>query len=439
MNKDEILAALKQLDGEVYGKLQDEICQQRYELSLMPTMNAESPLAGYLEGSVLTNSDWDYHAISQFRGFEQIAAERAEKLFGAEHAIVRIGGIVAATRIVCKGLLNDGDCVVSFNGRKAEHCEGLDYKFVPFYLTGDANDLDWQSMEDILADNQAKLLIFSPTSYSRNVDYGRLAGIAHRNDALLWVDLGQKVGQVAAGLQPSPFPEADIVTFATDDAIHGPEGAVILCKKELQEQLDESVVANGHSALHRNRLAALAVAFREAETKEFAAYGRQVIQNAQIMWESLQQAGCQVLCGGTDSHLVVVAFPKSISLGDMQRRLAAAGFLVKASELLTDNGNHKYHTLRLSTLNPTTRSLKENDIRKISALLAKAMVQDDSDGLKSIREKVGILLMDKPIFSEEWLPRGSNAEMSFDGSDKISAHDIAANEKKSVLKRIFNR
>ena len=100
MNKDELLATLKQLDDEVYEKLQDEICRQRYELSLMPNMNAESPFASYLEGSVLANSDWDYHAISQFRGFEQIAAERAMQLFNAEHAIVRIGGIAAATRIV---------------------------------------------------------------------------------------------------------------------------------------------------------------------------------------------------------------------------------------------------------------------------------------------------------------------------------------------------
>lgn len=439
MNKDELLATLKQLDGEVYGKLQDEICQQRYELSLMPTMNAESPLAAYLEGSVLANSDWDYHAISQFRGFEQIAAERAEKLFGAEHAIVRIGGTVAATRIVCKGMLNDGDSVVSFNGRKKEHCEGLAYNFVPFYLKEDAVDLDWQGLEDSMSNSQAKLLIYSPTSYSRNVDYSRLANIAHDYQALLWVDLGQKVGQVAAGLQPSPFPAADIATFATDDAIHGPEGAVILCKGELQERLDESVVLNGHSALHRNRLAALAVALREAETPEFAAYGQQVIKNAQIMWQTLQQEGCKVLCGGTDSHLVMVAFPENISLGDMQRRLAAAGFLVKTSELLTGDGSRKYHVLRLSTLNPTTRSLKENDIKQISVLLAKAMTQDVTDSLKKIRDKVGILLMDKPIFSEEWLPKGGSTEMSFDGSDKISAHDIAANEKKSVLKRIFNR
>lgn len=439
MNKDEILAALKKLDGEVYTKLQDEICQQRYELSLMPTMNAESPLAAYLEGSVLTNSDWDYHAISQFRGFEQIAAERAEKLFGAEHAIVRIGGIEAATRIVCKGLLNKGDSIVSFNGRKEEHCEGLDYHFVPFYLTDDAADLDWQGLQDAMSNSQAKMLIYSPTSYSRNVDYSRLAGIAHNYQALLWVDLGQKVGQAAAGLHPSPFPAADIVTFATDDAMHGPEGAVILCKEELKEQLDESVVVNGHSSLHRNRLAALAVVFQETRTPEFVAYGKQVIKNAQIMWQTLQEEGCKVLCGGTDSHLVLAAFPENISLGDMQRRLAAAGFLVKTSEMLTGDGSTKYHVLRLSTLNPTTRSLKENDIKQISVLLAKAMHEDESDKLKKIRDKVGILLMDKPIFSEEWLPRGGSADMSFDGADKVSAHDIAANEKKSVLKRIFKR
>ena len=439
MNKDDLLAALKQLDEEVYEKLQDEICRQRYELSLMPTMNAESPFVAYLEGSVLANSDWDYHAISQFRGFEQIAAERAMELFGAEHAIVRIGGIVAATRIICKGLLAAGDTIVSFNGRKAEHCDGLDYKFVPFYLTDKADDLDWQELTRRMSGSKAKLLIFSPTSYPRNVDFGRLAEIAHSNGSILWVDLGQKVGQVAAGLQPSPFPEADIVTFATDDAMHGPEGAVILCKKKWQQQLDEAVVASGHSSLHRNRLAALAVAFREAATKEFAAYGEQVIKNAHVMWETLQKEGCEVLCGGTDSHLVMLAFPAATPLGDMQRRLETAGFLAKASELRTGDGSNRIHVLRLSTLNPTTRSLKENDIRQIAVLLAKALQETESAALKKIRDKVGILLMDKPIFSEEWLPRGNASEMSFDGSDKISAHDIAANKKRSVLKRIFSR
>lgn len=439
MNKDELLATLKQLDDEVYEKLQDEICRQRYELSLMPNMNAESPFASYLEGSVLANSDWDYHAISQFRGFEQIAAERAMQLFNAEHAIVRIGGIAAATRIVCKGLLADGDSIVSFNGRKQEHCDGLDYKFSSFYLTEDASDLDWQGLSEKMTATQAKLLIFSPTTYPKNVDFARLADIAHGNDAILWVDLGQKVGQVAAGLQPSPFPEADVVTFATDDAIHGPEGAVILCKEKWRRQLDEAVIASGHSSLHRNRLAALAVALREAETKEFVAYGEQVIKNAHAMWKTLQEEGCTVLCGGTDSHLVMLSFPETTPLGDMQRRLEAAGFLTKASEMLVGDGSRKFHVLRLSTLNPTTRSLKENDIKQIAVLLAKAISQDDPEELKKIRDRVGILLMDKPIFSEEWLPRARKADISFDGTDKLSAHNIAANKKKSVLRNIFNR
>ena len=264
MDREELLSTLKKLDEEVFAEFQDEVEEQRFTLSLIPTVNAESPFAAYLEGSILANVSTDYHGISRTGRFERMAVERALKCFHAEHAIVRLDSISAASRVVFKALLKSGNPVLSFNGRKQELCHGLSYRFAIFGADWENHDINWQELDEQIARHQPKIVIFSPTSFPFAIDTKRLAKAAHDAGALLWVDIGQNIGLVAAGLMPSPVDDADVVTFPTNDSLQGPEGAIILCKKELAETIERSVIDNGHSALHKNRLAALAVALRDA-------------------------------------------------------------------------------------------------------------------------------------------------------------------------------
>lgn len=439
MDREELLSTLKKLDEEVFAEFQDEVEEQRFTLSLIPTVNAESPFAAYLEGSILANVSTDYHGISRTGRFERMAVKRALKCFHAEHAIVRLDSISAASRVVFKALLKSGNPVLSFNGRKQELCHGLSYRFAIFGADWENHDINWQELDEQIARHQPKIVIFSPTSFPFAIDTKRLAKAAHDAGALLWVDIGQNVGLVAAGLMPSPVDDADVVTFPTNDSLQGPEGAIILCKKELAETIERAVIDNGHSALHKNRLAALAVALREACEPSFREYGQQVIANARALSKALQENGISIWGDGTDCHLVVAALPKDADPQQIEQHLHRAGFLVKTARLPDEEERKPAHpVLRLSSLNPTTRSLKEKDMEKIGQLLAAALNVDDPAALEVIRKKVSSLLMDKPIYSEEWVESIAKPDIFFNGADELSVRNIASNEKKHLFGRLFH-
>ena len=432
MDREELLSTLKKLDEEVFAEFQDEIEEQRFTMSLIPTVNAESPFAAYLEGSILANVSTDYHGISRTGRFERMAVERALKCFHAEHAIVRLDSISAASRVVFKALLKSGNPVLSFNGRKQELCHGLSYRFSIFGADWENRDIDWKELDEQIARHQPKIVIFSPTSFPFAIDTKRLAKVTHEAGALLWIDIGQNVGLVAAGLMPSPVADADVVTFPTNDSLQGPEGAIILCKKELAETIERSVIDNGHSALHKNRLAALAVSLREASEPSFRLYGQQVIANARALSKALQENGIPIWGDGTDCHLVVADPQKT------EQKLHRAGFMIKTARLPDAERRPAHPVLRLSSLNPTTRSLKEKDMEKIGQLLAAALNVDDPAALEVIRKKVSSLLMDKPIYSEEWVESIANPDIFFNGADEISVRNIVSNEKKHLFGRLFH-
>ena len=438
MDREELLSTLKKLDEEVFAEFQDEIEEQRFTMSLIPTVNAESPFAAYLEGSILANVSTDYHGISRTGRFERMAVERALKCFHAEHAIVRLDSISAASRVVFKALLKSGNPVLSFNGRKQELCHGLSYRFSIFGADWENRDIDWKELDEQIARHQPKIVIFSPTSFPFAIDTKRLAKVTHEAGALLWGDIGQNVGLVAAGLMPSPVADADVVTFPTNDSLQGPEGAIILCKKELAETIERSVIDNGHSALHKNRLAALAVSLREASEPSFRLYGQQVIANARALSKALQENGIPIRGDGTDCHLAVAALPPDADPQKTEQKLHRAGFMIKTARLPDAERRPAHPVLRLSSLNPTTRSLKEKDMEKIGQLLAAALNVDDPAALEVIRKKVSSLLMDKPIYSEEWVESIANPDIFFNGADEISVRHIASNEKKHLFGRLFH-
>ncbi len=437
MEKESLLNHLKGFDTEVFDLLQEEIRKQRYTLSLEPTVNAMSPLAAYLEGSLLTNSSLD-RCGDQKSGIEELVCARLCRLFGSEHAIARLGGIAAASRVVFLSLLQPGDCVLSFNMRKAEHCAGLSYKFENFGIDPAAQKVDWDAVKALAERVKPRLIIFSPVSYPRIPNYEKLAEVARAVGAYLWVDIGQSVGLVAAGLLPSPVGLADVVTFPTNDSLRGPDGAVILCKKAIAGQLDATVENTGHSALHMNHMAALGIALHEAAGETCKAYGRQVLANAKALAASLAESGVTPLCGGTETHLVLAAPAPSVDLNDVASELARAGLRVKIDNVPTMQEGTTLPALRLSSLNPTTRALKEEDMATIGKLLAKFLTPSAAGIPDNIQQEVSALVMTKPIFSREWYIDTEDSDDTFyDELNSSELHEHVAHARMNTIKRLF--
>ena len=438
METENLLNHLKGFDTEIFELLQEEIKQQRYTLSLVPTVNAMSPLAAYLEGSLLTNTTIE-RCGGRVSAIEELVRARVRNLFGSEHAIVRFGSIAAASRVVFLGLLQQGDCVLSFNRRKEEHCAGLDYAFENFGIDPAAEKVDWDAVSALAQRVKPRLIVFSPVSYPRIPNYAKLAEIAHAVGAYLWVDIGQSVGLIAAGLLPSPVAHADVMTFPTNDSLHGPDGAVVLCKEKLAGKLDAAVENTGHVALHMNHLAALGIALHEAASETFKAYGRQVIANAKALAASLTQNGAKLLCGGTETHLVLAAPAAGVKLVDTAHRLSRIGIRVKTDVVPTMEENRTLDALRLSSLNPTTRAFKEEDMTAVGKILAKVLAAAPSDdALEEMRGEVAALIISKPIFSNEWYV-DTNADESavYDESSAGAVHAHVARARMNTIKKLF--
>ena len=406
MKREEVVSHLKTFDPEIYNLLEEERQRQRYTLSLMPNMNAMSPFAKYLEGSILTNSIFDRRDDTPTGGLHLagIVRQRAMDLFRCDHAIVRLGNIVAASRVVFQALLEPGDTVLSFNLRKKDHVAGLSYKFENYGIEPGSQEIDWGAVRAQAERVKPRLIIFSPVSYPRTIDYQILFEIAQSVDAYFWVDISQCVGLVASKLIPSPVPLADVVTFSTRDSLRGPDVAILLSKQELAARMDAAVINTGHESLHMNHLAALGVVLREAGSESYRTYAEQVVRNAQVLARTLADHGASVLCGGTDTHLVLASTAAGINMREAVKAIGRMGIRVKPDSVPTMNSGLFLHALRLSTSSPTTRGMAEQDIAYIGSLLARPLTTIlTPEEIEAARQEITDLVKDAPIFDDEWM------------------------------------
>lgn len=407
MNTEKLLRNLETFDPELWEALHSSLAKQIATLSLIPTTNAASPFSSYLKGSTLGNDFLDHHSAEHRSRLERMAAQRACALFRAEHAIVRTGNPVAASRIVLQALAKPGDTILSFNLRKQEHCTGpqMQYNFVKFGVEPDTLRLDFDKIRRLAKAESPRLIIYSPVNYPYNIDCRKLQSIAEETGSYFWVDIGQNSGLVAAGRMDSPVSCADVVTFAASDALHGPQSGIILSKKKLADLLDQTVIDTGHVSLKKNVLAALVITFKEASCEEYGDYADQVLKNARALEEGLKERGCSLLCTPTENHLVLLRLQEGQDGEGVAEKLAQAGLLVKPERLMTADDNVSYPILRLSSLDATTRSLQEEDMRKVGKTLG-AFLQSSMDetAVKAVNKVVRRLVENLPLFSEEWLP-----------------------------------
>ena len=265
-------------------------------------------------------------------------------------------------------------------------------------------EIDWGAVRAQAERVKPRLIIFSPVSYPRTIDYQILFEIAQSVDAYFWVDISQSAGLVAAKLVPSPVPLADVVTFSTRDSLRGPDGAILLTKQELAARMDTAVINTGHEALHMNHLAALGVVLREAGSESYRIYAEQVVRNAQVLARTLADHGASVLCGGTDTHLVLASTAAGIDMREAVKAIGHMGIRVKPDSVPTMTSGLYLHALRLSTSSPTTRGMAEQDIAYIGSLLAKPLTTILApEEIEKTRQEIIALVKDAPIFDDEWM------------------------------------
>ena len=407
---------LKKFDSELCEVLKFSLDRQISTLSLIPTDNAASPLSQYLKGSALGNDFIGHNALEHYSRIEKLAVKRACKIFQAEHAILRTGNPVAASRVVLMALANSEENILSFNLRKSEHCSGeqMKFNFIKFAVEPHDFKIDFKKVRYLALKHKPTLIIFSPVNYPLNIDYKNLQKISEEIGAKLWIDLGQNAGLVAAKKIISPVKFADVVTFSGSDGLHGPQSGIILCKKNIAEILEKTVIETGHASLKKNVMAALAITFREIICEEFLDYSQAVMENARALEKGLQKTGAETICS-TENHLVLVKIS-----GDGEKiteKLEQAGLLVKFEKLMTSDDKIFYPILRLSSLDPTTRALSAEEMFKVGEILGEFLKSKQDDAaIKKVKKFVEKIVEHLPLFSEEWLPE---EEILNDGDEEL--------------------
>ena len=407
MPSNKLFQQLQQFDPELCKVLKFSLDRQLSTLSLIPTDNAASPLSQYLKGSALGNDFIGHNALEHYSRIEQLAVERACKLFHAEHAILRLGNPVAASRVVLLALVKTGDNILSFNLRKSEHCTGeqMNYNFINFSVEPHNLKLNYDKVRYLALKHKPKLIIFSPVNYPHNINFQKMRDIADEVGAVLWIDLGQNAGLAAAGKIPSAVPYADVATFSGSDGLHGPQSGIILCRNKFAELLEKTVIETGHASLKKNVMASLAVTFHEVSCPEFQEYAQAVMDNAKKLENGLRSAGIETIWANTENHLVLAKLPENLDANSTVAKLEQAGLLVKAEILSTTDEKISYQILRLSSLDPTTRGLLEEDMFTVGKTLGEFLKsRQDSAAINSVQQMVKEIIEGLPLFSEDWLP-----------------------------------
>ncbi len=338
---------------------------------------------------------------------ENIARERAKKLFGAEHANVQPHSGANANLAVFFALVKPGDTVMGLNLAHGGHLShgspvnisGKYFNIVPYSVNDDTEMLDYDEIRRIANECKPKLIIAGASAYSRIIDFKRISEIAKEVGAYFMVDMAHIAGLVAAGLHPSPVPYADVVTTTTHKTLRGPRGGLILCKEELAKIIDKGVFPGTQGGPLEHIIAAKAVAFGEAMTDEFKQYQKQIVVNAKCLADEMSDLGFRIVSGGTDNHLFLVDLrPFNITGKEMQARLDEVHITANKNAIPNDPESPFVTSgIRIGTPAVTTRGFKEPEMKLIAKWIKDAAV-DFENSKDCITDEVVALCEKLPIY-----------------------------------------
>ena len=404
---------LKNYDSDVAAACDEELKRQRSNIELIASENIVSRGVLLAAGGILTNKYAEGFPGHRYYGgcekvdiVENMARERARKLFGADHANVQPHSGANANLAVFFALLNQGDTVMGMNlvhGGHLSHgspvnISGKYFNVVPYGVNADTEQIDYDEVEKIAKDCKPKMIIAGASNYSRIIDFKRFREIADSVGAYLMVDMAHIAGLVAAGLHPSPVPYADVVTTTTHKTLRGPRGGLILCKKELAKKIDKGIFPGTQGGPLMHIIAAKAVAFGEALTDEFKAYQKQIVVNAKVLSEELIKRDIKLVSGGTDNHLMTLKLlGTGISGKELEHNLDLVHITANKNTIPNDPESPFITSgLRIGTPAVTSRGFKEPEMVKIAQWLKLAITDFDAnremidDGVKKLCEQFPI-------------------------------------------------
>jgi glycine hydroxymethyltransferase len=407
---------LHEVDPEIAQALDLEVDRQARTLELIASENFVSEAVLEALGSVMTNKYAEglpgkrYYGGCEFVDIaENLAIERAKKLFSAEHANVQAHSGSQANQAVYMTVLKPGDTLLGMSLAHGGHLthghplnfSGKMYKIVSYGVRKDTETVDYEELERLAQEHNPKLIVAGASAYPRLLDFERFAAIAKQSGALLMVDMAHIAGLIAAGLHPSPFPHADFVTTTTHKTLRGPRGGAVFCKAQYAKELDKIVFPGIQGGPLMHVLAAKAVCFREALQPKFREYQKQVVLNARALAEALAGYGFRIVSGGTDTHLALVdVFSKKVTGKQAEKALENAAITVNKNVIPFDaNPPVVASGIRVGTPAVTTRGLREPQMELIAHWITEVLhsVEDESVQQR-IRSEVEALTEKFPLY-----------------------------------------
>ncbi len=404
---------IKQADPEIAQAITDEMERQNSHIELIASENWVSRAVMAAMGSPLTNKYAEGYPGKRYYGgcqcvdaVEDLARDRAKKLFGCDYANVQPHSGAQANLAVFFAMLKPGDKILGMNldhGGHLTHGSPVNmsgsYFETSFYGVNDEGVIDYDAVRETALKERPKLIIAGASAYARTIDFKRFREIADEVGAYLMVDMAHIAGLVAAGLHPSPIPYADVVTTTTHKTLRGPRGGMILCNSEAAEKFnfDKAIFPGTQGGPLEHVIAGKAVCFKEALEPEFKEYQQQIIKNAQALCKGLMARGVKIVSGGTDNHLMLVDLSQEEVTGkELEKRLDEAHITCNKNKIPNDPRSPFVTSgVRLGTPAVTTRGMKEEDMETIAEAIA--MVIKEEGAVEQARELVKKLTDKYPL------------------------------------------
>ena len=407
---------IRRQDPEVYASMMRELVRQQDHIELIASENFVSPAVMEAMGSHLTNKYAEGYPGARYYGgcqyvdeIENLAIERAIRLFGAEHANVQPHSGSQANVAVYLALLQPGDTILGMDlshgghlthGSKAS-ISGKYFNACFYGVNEQTETIDYEQVLRRAEEVKPKIIIAGASAYPRFIDFKKMREIADEVGAYLMVDMAHIAGLVAAGVHPSPVPYAHVVTTTTHKTLRGPRGALILCKEELKKKINSAVFPGTQGGPLMHIIAAKAVCFQEALSPEFKAYQTQVVKNAAALAEELQAQGLRLVSGGTDNHLMLCDVMSKGKTGmEVQELLDAANITANKNTIPFDTQSVKLTSgMRFGSPAATTRGMQEQEMHQIGAMIAR-LVNEGEEAVPQVKEQVIELCRQFPLYPE---------------------------------------
>ena len=408
------LELIRKADPQLAEAIELELNRQRTHIELIASENFVSPEVMAAMGTCLTNKYAEGYPGKRYYGgceyvdmVEELARQRACQLFGAEHANVQPHSGSQANTAVYFAMLKPGDTVMGMSLSHGGHLthgspvnlSGSIYHFVPYGVSPETEVIDYDDVRRLALECRPKMIVAGASAYPRIIDFKALRAIADEVGALLMVDMAHIAGLVAAGEHPNPVPYADFVTTTTHKTLRGPRGGMILCKEEYAKAIDKAIFPGIQGGPLEHVIAAKAISFAEALTDEFKAYQHQIILNAKAMENAFREEGIRMVSGGTDNHLLLLDFTGTEMTGKQMEALLEDANITVNKNTVPNETRSPFVTsgIRVGTPAATTRGLKEAEMKKVAAWIARVFREGEA-AVPAVRSEVEALMAGYPLY-----------------------------------------